>query len=464
MRDLIREYLLEMRKRFTNSEFIDRALEVHGNKYFYDKIDYKNAHKPIIITCPIHGDFSQSPDSHLRGSGCPQCGKEIKVNKLRSTTNQFIDKSKKIHGDKYDYGKTEYVKNSLPVIITCSKHGDFSQPPIAHLVGKGCPKCANEERGRPRSNTDEFINKAKQVHGDKYSYGETEYKKNNEYVIISCPIHGNFLQSPAKHLIGRGCPKCADTSRIISRTSNTQEFIDKARKVHGDKYSYDKTDYKKVEQPITITCLEHGNFLQSPAKHLMGRGCPECSRESRIFKRTSNTDDFIDKAKKVHGDKYSYDKVEYKNAKKPVTVTCLKPNHGDFPITPDNHLRGKGCPKCSESKGEILISKILNSNGIQFTPQKKFNDCTNRLEGKSCRQLKFDFYLPDFNTIIEYDGEGHFEPFRYTGGEKGFQKVQKYDEYKNQYCINNSIQMIRIPYTMKKNLIEPFILKKLNKG
>ena len=159
------------------------------------------------------------------------------------------------------------------------------------------------------------------------------------------------------------------------------------------------------------------------------------------------TDEFIEKAKKVHGDKYTYDNVDYKGANEDVNITC--PKHGDFPQPPTSHLSGHGCPTCSESRGELIVAKLLNTLEIQFDPQKKFEGCTNLKVGRYCRRLSFDFYLPELNAVIEYDGEQHFEPIKGRGGEEKFKKIQIYDEIKNKYCKDNGIKMIRIPYTIK---------------
>jgi hypothetical protein len=292
--------------------------------------------------------------------------------------------------------------------------------------------------GRPNLTTDEFIEKAKKVHGDKYIYDNVDYRGTFEKVFITCPKpgHGDFPQPPFRHLKGHGCPTCY--------RSNTDEFIEKAKKVHGDKYTYDKVDYgKNNKEDVIITCPKpgHGDFPQPPNKHLKGQGCPRCF--------WSNTDDFIEKAKKVHGNKYTYDNVVYNGSREDVIITCPKPGHGDFPQPPNKHLGGNGCPTCSESKGELMVAKLLNTLEIQFGRGKMFEDCNNLKVGRSCRRLSFDFYLPEFNAVIEYDGRQHFEPIKFYGGEEKFKTQKIYDEIKNKYCKDNGIKMIRIPYTIK---------------
>jgi very-short-patch-repair endonuclease len=301
-----------------------------------------------------------------------------------------------------------------------------------------------------RMTTDEFIEKAKKVHGDKYTYDNVVYNGSKQDVNITCPKHGDFSQKPDDHLQGKGCPTCAGVGRL-----NTDEFIEKAKKVHGDKYTYDNVDYKGSGEFVNVTCPKHGDFPIRASSHLSGRGCRKCYNESLRH----NTDMFIKNAKKVHGDKYTYDDVDYKGAHTLVNITC--PKHGDFPQLPSSHLQGNGCPTCLESKGELMIAKLLNTLEIQFVRQKKFQDCKNLKVGRYCRRLPFDFYLPEFNTVIEYDGRQHFKPIEKRGGEESYKRIQINDEIKNKYCKDNGIKMIRIPYTIKFDDILPLLKNEL---
>ena len=190
-----------MPKKKTKEEFIASAREVHGDKYDYSKVEYVCALTKVCIICPEHGDFWQEANSHLRGQGCPKC----KYEKQSSSTEEFIQKAHKVHGDKYDYSKVEYDGYKTKVCIICPKHGEFWQTPNSHLNGNGCPKCKGEKQ---TCTTDEFIAKAKKIHGDKYDYSKVEYVNNHTKVCIICPEHGEFWQIPSSHLQGKGCPKC----------------------------------------------------------------------------------------------------------------------------------------------------------------------------------------------------------------------------------------------------------------
>jgi hypothetical protein len=196
------------------------------------------------------------------------------------TTEEFIKKAEKIHGNKYDYSKVEYIKSSKNVIIICPMHGDFPQTPNHHIsvkstglyYGKGCPKCI----GRNKT-SEEFIKQASEIHKNKYDYSKVEYIKSSKKIIIICPVHGDFTQTPSDHLYRKGCPKCANN---INYT--TKQFIEKSKEIHDNKYDYSLVEYKNNNINVKIICTLHGVFPQKPSKHLHGQGCKKCSRDKAV--------------------------------------------------------------------------------------------------------------------------------------------------------------------------------------
>ncbi|AUR88781.1 hypothetical protein NVP1118B_21 [Vibrio phage 1.118.B._10N.261.49.F6] len=251
-----------MARRLTTEEFIEKARAVHGDLYGYDRAVYVRSADKVIITCPKHGDFNQGVHNHLQGCGCAKCADTA------LTTEEFVEKARTVHGDKYSYDLAVYVANKKKVTITCPEHGDFSQTPYGHLKGSGCAKCADTSL-----TTEEFIEKSREVHGDKYSYERTVYVTNKKKVVITCPEHGDFEQIPRHHLKGGGCAKCRyDADRLT-----TEEFVEKARAVHGSRYGYARTVYVGSKDKITITCPKHGDFNQGVHNHLLGCGCPKCA-------------------------------------------------------------------------------------------------------------------------------------------------------------------------------------------
>ncbi len=414
----------------STEDFIKKAIEVHGDRYDYSKVDYKNNSTKVRIICPVHGEFLQAPTNHLlSGQGCPKCGGTGKFSK-----NDFIVKAKEKHGNKFDYSKVKYANFNEPVTIICPTHGKFSQSPKSHISSNGCQKCGLEIRdNKLRGNVDDFIEKAEKIHGDKFNYSKVVYQKSNEPVKIICSTHGVFEMSPNAHLGGYGCPKCA------GKNMDTKEFIRRAKEVHGDKFGYNKSKYISSIEELMIKCQIHGYFSQPAGRHLSGAGCPKCANKN------VTTDEFIEKAMHVHGNTYDYSKSKYIPGKK-IEIICKE--HGPFIMDPRAHVnQGQGCPRCKESKGEKLVSSILDKLKIKYIPQKTYTDCINVSEKGRCTVLKFDFYIPRLNTIIEYDGEGHFMPIRKSV--KDIEPQIKRDRIKNNYCKDKGIKLIRIPYTIK---------------
>ena len=201
--------------------FIQRAKEIHGDKYDYSKVIFKNVDTKVCIICPVHGEFWQTPYNHLKGHGCSKCGKIKMWNKrIKTTTEQFIQKAKEIHGDKYDYSKVNYINNRTKVCIISHKinphngeeYGEFWQTPKNHLKGQDMPFIKNDKiKSKLMLKKEDFIQKAKEIHGDKYEYSKVEYVNNRTKVCIICPEHGEFYQTPSNHLKGQGCPICKES-------------------------------------------------------------------------------------------------------------------------------------------------------------------------------------------------------------------------------------------------------------
>jgi very-short-patch-repair endonuclease len=412
-----------MGKKLNQIDFIKRSNKIHNNKYDYSLVDYKNCTIKTKIICKIHGIFEQQPQAHLNGQGCPKCG-----GKMRKTKEEFIIESNKIHNNKYDYSLVEYKNNKTKIKIICPEHGIFEQRADMHTQGHGCDKCS----GTYNLTTEIFIEKSTKIHENKYDYSLVNYINGRTKIKIICPIHGIFEQKPSEHLSNQGCGKCAN------KNITTDEFIEKVKKIHNNLYNYSLVDYKKSKEKIKIICKKHGFFYQTPSDHLSGMGCPKCANKN------ITTDEFIEKAKKIHNDRYDYSLVRYKKCNQPVEIIC--PIHGKFKQAPSNHQNGNGCPVCNDSKGEKEISKYLLENKIQFERQKRFDACRN------IKPLPFDFFISKQNICIEFDGEQHFIIHEKWGGKIQFEKIQKRDQIKNNFCKNNNIKLIRIKYN--ENIIK----------
>lgn len=360
------------------------------------------------------------------------------------TKEEFIAKAIEKHGDKYDYSLVEeYKGNKVKVPIVCKEHGVFMQRPVDHLFGYGCPNCKHSRK----VTTEEWIEMACKVHNDEYTYEHADYKGANEKITVTCKRHGDFSLKANNHLIGNGCNKCRLEGikhevtllpqRKLSTKKHTQEeVIDKIKTIHGDKYNTEYVCYKTVMDKIHLVCNEkdedgniHGDFYILPHHLFRGQGCPKCGKNYRL-----TTEDFIEKARKVHGDKYDYSKVDYVRTHDNVTIIC--PIHGEFQQMPSNHLKGEGCLKCCESSLEKYISDKLNENDIKFVAQKRF---------KWLGRKSIDFYLPEYNIAIECQGIQHFEPVSFSGKtgnkQEKFEYITKNDNEKRKLCEENGVKL-----------------------
>ena len=347
------------------------------------------------------------------------------------TTQEFIERARIVHGDKYDYSKVNYVNSTTKICIICPIHGEFLQRPNDHLNGKGCPKCSGNVRGTK----EEFISKSNIIHQGRYDYSKVTYIDAHTKVCIICHEHGEFWQTPNVHLIGCGCPKCGNDKSAVNQRLGLENFLNRARIVHGDKYDYSKVNYVNFETKVCIICPKHGEFYQLPYEHLIGKGCVKCGHEKVSEKKSMKYHDFVDRANKVHKNKYLYSKDTFVNASVKTLITC--PKHGEFWQTPDHHLNGNGCPYCNESKLEKYITKLLDDNGIIFKRQFRSN---------WLGRQSLDFYLPDYNVGIECQGVQHYKPTSFGSKtktkEECFELITKRDNQKRKLCEERGIKLL----------------------
>ncbi len=319
--------------------FEARAHHVHQRRYGYGSATYVNQRTKVTITCPVHGVFSQLPGAHLRGAGCRRCGLERMAVRQQLSTEEFVARAVQVHQGRYRYPHTKYASSKQPVQVECLTHGEFSITPNAHLSGLGCRRCAAQSKFLDQ---EEFLAKARAVHGERYDYSKVTYTDTKSLITIVCPEHGEFHQRSGAHLQGSGCPSCG--AKSANKRSNLGRFVARARARHGERYDYTKAVYRDVHTRIEIGCARHGDFLQEPAAHLSGQGCPKCSREAVGAKNRLTTDEFIASAHKVHGSRYIYSGTQYISTHDLVRILC--PLHGEFIQKPILHLAGRGCQLC----------------------------------------------------------------------------------------------------------------------
>jgi uncharacterized C2H2 Zn-finger protein len=329
--------------------------EVHGNLYDYSKVEHKGGSLKVTIICREHGEFQQEPSKHRAGNNCKKCSDAARNLSLYDVIKGFLE----VHGDRYDYSKVIYRSAKTNITIICPEHGEFQQAPSNHKSGSGCNACGLIATHASKTLCNESIlQEFKAVHGGRYDYSKVEYKGAFEKVTIICPQHGEFQRAAREHKRGSGCTQC----RTIKGTPLEQDVVvETFREVHGDKYDYSKVEYVKGISKVIIICPEHGEFLQSPAKHKTGRGCFKCITRN---KRTSV--EAVSKLIDVHGELYDYSKLEYISSRDKVTVICT--NHGEFTPTYSNHLKGAGCPRCKgfDLRNEDHIAHFRGIHGYKY--------------------------------------------------------------------------------------------------
>jgi hypothetical protein len=439
--------------KLSTEEFITNANIVHNNKYDYSLTNYTNARTKVKIICPIHGTFEQVPDTHIHSGGCRQCGLINVSNKLTVTTNRFIENSRKVHGNKYDYSLVEYITAKTPIKIICPIHGIFEQTPTLHLNSGGCKRCGIENGSQLRTlTTNEFITKANIVHDNKYDYYNTNYMGSASIIKISCPLHGIFEQVANDHLHGHGCKQCGIEKRSQVIKLTTDEFISKSNSIHNNKYEYSLVEYINAHTKVKIICPTHGIFEQCPRTHLSGSGCKLCANKNISILRTLTIDNFINRSNIIHNNKYDYSLVEYINNKTNVKIIC--PEHGTFEQTPDAHLVGKGCSKCTAtiSSYEYELCEFLRKNNITYLQSDR----------NIIKPYELDIVIPNHNIAIEFNGlYWHSEQVLISNNNNPIQY------HKNKYILSrdNGYQLLTIfesEWITKKDIIKSIILAKCN--
>jgi len=301
------------------------------------------------------------------------------------THEKYIEKLINQRKDDYDYSKVKYMGMKQKIEILCNKHGSFWQEAYYHINGGNCPDCALTTRGLKRRDI-LFIEKARKLQPN-YDYSKVNYQGSHVKVTIGCDVHGYFEITPANFIHhGTRCKRCRGI------TFDKDSFIQKAKVIHDNRYDYSKMNYE--DSKVTIICPDHGTFKQRKSEHLTGKGCGRCGAKRAGSTKELTFEQFIKKAKKVHGEKYTYS--GYTKSSSNVLITCKK--HGEFVQKAANHVNAsQGCPKCTHrvSKGEQeIFDYLLNELNITVVQSDR-----GILEG-----LELDIVSHDKKIAIEYNG------------------------------------------------------------
>jgi len=385
------------------NDFIDKANKIHNNKYDYSQVKYENAKTCIDIICSKHGEFKQTPNSHLNGTGCKLCANDKTSERVFIPWEVQLNKFIEIHNNKYDYSLVDYKGVDINIKVICPKHGEFLIRPACHKK-RGCQKCNKENIvNKKRITTDEFILKSKLIWGDDlYDYSLTEYQNTLEYVKIICKKHGEFFQYPSNHY-RYGCAKCKKPSiyNEILKKECSESFVEKSNIVHNNKYTYEKVNYINAATKVIVTCKLHGDFEISPNNHLNKKGCRFCANMEKGKCSLISFEEYLPRMTNIWGDTYNYSNIIWKGASFNIKLECKK--HGSFNIFPYNHIKGKGCPKCFNQYSKISI-QWLNYLHIKYDIFIQHADNIGEFYIPDTR-LKADGYCKETNTIYEFLGD-----------------------------------------------------------
>jgi G:T-mismatch repair DNA endonuclease (very short patch repair protein) len=386
------------KRRTSINDFIEKANEKHNNKFDYSKVIYINSNTHVIVICPEHGEFTQTPHHHIGNKfGCNKCSiNHNAANKIKDNS-KFLDELKERYGDIFDYSKVIYIHSKKPIILICKKHNkEFNMRPNTLLNSKiCCPDCvADNKKTMNIKPLTTFIEEANAKHNNKFDYSKVIYKNSKTRIIVICPEHGDINITPHQHLTSPfGCQKCAGKYR-----RSQDEFIEDAIKIHGDKYDYSKVEYKNNHTNVIIYCKKHNiDFCQTPVSHLSGCGCSLCGYEIGNEKRKYTKDEFITMAKnRFPNNLDDYSSINYINLSTKVDIKCNI--HGIYSSLPADHLQGHRCMKCAKDK----LSLQFRLSKEEFI--KRSNEKHNNLYNYN----NVEYVNSDVKVIIECPEHGKF--------------------------------------------------------
>ena len=417
-----------MSKKKTHNEYVAELNIKNSNIKVID--DYIDAKTPIKHLCKIHNIcWMISPSNALNGRGCSQCRSEKISNALKDTDEQYKQKLSFHNPNIEVVGK--YVNSKTPILHKCKIHNYIWMAyPYNTLDGKGCLYCRGDKiRSRFVWSHEEYVNALKEKNRDIVPIDK--YVNMNTKILHRCNIDNcEWLMSPNAILNQScGCPQCNSKLRTHQQYVDELFVVNPNIKVVGE--------YLGSNIAILHRCLIDGyEWNTSPSHTLKGTRCPKCAG---VLKYTH--EEYVAKAKEINPDIKILD--EYNGGKQQMLFQCKKGHL--WKSRASVILEGKGCPLCQETNGERLVRQWLEKNNINYEYQKTFDGCNDK------KRLPFDFYLPQYNMCIEFDGAQHFKPVDFAGkGEewalKQFQKGKYHDDIKNQYCQDNNIRLLRISY------------------
>lgn len=412
--------------RKTHEDFLTEMRNLHPNIEVLEI--YKNAKTKILCKCKIDGhEWSSQPNNLLSGQGCPKC-----AGKIKRTQEEFINEIKKINP--LIKIKGTYINTKSNIECYCHIH-DYTWFPTANalLNGQGCKFCGYDKlKELKQYSHEEFVNIIKERNPNILIL--SKYDGNKKKLNIKCNVCDYSWNTSGNSLLqGKGCPRCGGSLKKTHKEFELELKNVKPHIIPVDKYIDSITKIK-------FRCVKHNcEWEDTPSHVLRDRGCPECAKESYRTLRMKTHTEFVKELNSINSNIKVLGK--YNGVSNKILCQCIKDNY-KWNAYPNNLLKGIGCPICSNSHGENKISNYLTESNILFFTQYKFDD----LFGLKGGLLSYDFFLPNYNILIEYNGEQHYNSVDYFGGEEQFKIQQEHDNRKRKYAEAHNINLIEIPY------------------
>lgn len=402
--------------------------------------EYIGSRSNLKLQCECGNEFEVTWDNYKNPNvlqrRCKECSLKSRISKTTKRHSEFTEEVYNLTNNEYTV-IGEYKNSKTKVLLKHNECGyEWEITPSAFLQGNRCPHCF----GNIKKTTDEFKKEVFELVGREYTILGEYINTHTKIKARHNECQHEYYVTPASFLNNRRCPKCFGS---IKKT--TKQFKQEIYDLVEDEYVL-LGEYIDYNTKISIQHSVCGFIYKvSPSKFINGRRCPKCAGKLR-----KSTEYFKDEVCQLVGDEYRV-LGEYTGAMSDIMIKHNKCGHA-WDVMPSNFLRGTRCPKCNSSQGELKVEKFLICNCIVYESQYKHDDC------KNINPLPFDFAVFDKKDnlvfLIEYDGKQHFEPIEYFGGQEQFEYQQYNDNIKNQYCKDNNIPLLRVPYWEFDNIEE----------
>lgn len=436
-----------MRRKVTQEEFVDRVSKVNPDITIIG--EYKGSREKVKCRCNCGHEWEPIACSLTSGRGCPKCGLIKIATKRRKSHEAFVEEVGNVNPNVIVIGK--YTNMHAKVECECQfGHRWF---PFAMDVarGEGCPQCGLISRVSKRTKSHEqFVEEVRNINPDITVVGT--YKNSHTKIEFRCKEGHKWITTPDSVLSGCNCLTCANIQSSLRQRKSQEQFVEEVRNLHPDITVVG--EYVNSNTKIEFMCSKGHVWKSAPSNLLSGCSCPFCKGEKISALKFKTHEQFLGEVLELGIDVTVLG--TYHSAREHILCRCNKCNH-EWMITPNNLLRGFGCPKCKKSKGEQAVVEYLITHNIVFETQKRFADCIDQ------RPLPFDFYLPEYNMLIEYQGAQHYMVTHRMGDEEKLIYRQKHDCIKREYCKAKGINLLEIPYT-NLNQVSEILSDVINTG